>query len=444
MERKNSLDEAQRENASGAAVATITRPIATTGEVFADGSLIELIGGTHDGNPALMLWDGAKETVCTRVERHGRVYEAAPIRSSILRGLILPTRSCPHGSTREILAEICKLVEDFSCLSGKSASLVGRFVLCSWLVETVQVAPALVLLGPDTVRGNQLMALLHCLCRHGLRMTGLTPAGLRSLPSGAGFTYLISQPTISETLERMLNDASRHDLKIPYRGGLLDFFGAQVIHADSIPFGERMALRSIQIPMVPGGAQPPAFDPEVQRQVTADFQPKLLNFRRANLNAARKLQFDSSKFIFPLRELAHSIAVATPDDAGLQAEVFALLQEKDAEIRDSKWIEMNAVAVESILVACHDSPGGVIYVGELVGIAQGILSGRGEHSAIDPGAFGKRLKLLGFRTEPRDAKGMKIRLTEDVCGRARLLTRDLGAPQIEDAAPGQPVEKERE
>ena len=74
---------------------------------------------------------------------------------------------------------------------------------------------------------------MHCLCRHGLRMTGLTPLGLRSLPSGAGFTFLISQP-IGDKLEGMLHDASRRDQKILYRGGLLDLFGAQVIHAESI------------------------------------------------------------------------------------------------------------------------------------------------------------------------------------------------------------------
>jgi hypothetical protein len=94
------------------------------------------------------------------------------------------TAQCrPHGTTRQLLAVICKLVEDFTELPATSASLVGRFVLCSWLVEAVQVAPALVLVGPDLMRANQLVTLLHCLCRRGLPMTGLIPAGPRALPS---------------------------------------------------------------------------------------------------------------------------------------------------------------------------------------------------------------------------------------------------------------------
>lgn len=429
----DNLDASLEGNKNGATDATIARPMMTTGEVFADGSTVELIGSVPDGDPQLMLWDGAKEIVGSRVEYNGRLYEPAAVNSSVLQELTLPTRCCPHGTTRELVAEICRLVADFAGLPAMSASLVGRFVLCSWLVEAVEVAPALVLAGPDTMRGKQLVALLHCICRHGLRMTGLTPAGLCSLPSGAGFTFLISQPTISDKLERLLHDASHRDQKIPHRGGLLDLFGAQVIHAESMPLRESSPLRSVQIPMIPGGAQLPVLGRDVQHQITTNFQAKLLSFRRTNLGAARKLQFDSSRFIFALRELAHSIAVATPDDVELQAEVFDLLREEDEEIRAERWVESSAVAVESMLVACHESPGGFVYVGELAEIAQEILKRRGEDREIALGTFGKRLKLLGFKAEARDSKGVKVRLTEDIRRRAQQLARDFGVAHVEDA-----------
>ncbi len=54
-------------------------------------------------------------------------------------------------------------------------------------------------------RGNRLMVLLHCLCRHSLPLTGVTPAGLCSLPSGARFTYLISQANVSDKLRKLLD-----------------------------------------------------------------------------------------------------------------------------------------------------------------------------------------------------------------------------------------------
>jgi hypothetical protein len=425
------LDQQLKRNDGEAAPATGTRTVATCGEVFPDGSVIELIGGERSENPRLLLWDGAKATIGPLVEYGGVKYEPAQFPASVLRELNLPTPSRSHGTTRQLLAEICKLVEDLAGLPAASASLVGRFVLCSWLVEAVPVAPALVLVGPDLMRGNHLATLLHCLCRHALRMTGLTPTGLRSLPSGAGFTLLISQP-ISGKLEALLDAASRRDQKILHRGGLLNLFGAQIVHADAIPSGECFSHRSVQIPMIPGGAQLPVFDPESQRRIT-EFQAKLLHFRCTNLSVACKLQFDSSKFAFSIRPLAHAIAVGTPDDAGLQAEVCDLLREKDEEILAERWTASRSVLIAALLVASHDSPGAVLYVSELAAIAQEILEGRGGDGAIDPGAIGKQLKFLGFRTEPRDAKGVKIRMSEDVCRRAQQLSRDFAVPQMESA-----------
>jgi hypothetical protein len=418
----------KRKKREGKAFTSAAVPTATAGEVL-DGAMIELIRDAASESLRLLLCCGAKETVGSLVEFAGRFYE--PLTMSLVREMALPTHTSPHGSTRRLLAEICKLVKNFADLPERSASLVGRFVLCTWLVEAFQVAPALVLVGPDIMRGNQLVALLHSICRHALRMTGLTPGGLRSMPSGARFTFLISQPTIGAKLERLLRDASRRDQKIPHRSGLLDLFGAQVLHVEAIPLAGTLSPRSIQIPMIPGGAELPVLDSDTQCRITTDFQAKLLSFRRAKLATATTLQFDSSKFVFALRELAHSIVAATPDDAGLQTEVFELLREENEEIRAERWVESSTVAVESVLVACHESPGGDIYVRELSEIAQEILRRRGEERVVDPGAFGKTLKLLGFTTEPRDAKGMKFVLTESVCSRAHQLARDFGVPEVE-------------
>jgi hypothetical protein len=121
-----------------------------------------------------MTWVGSKETVAARVERPSQLHEAAP--SSIGRELALPMRSRPHGPTRELMAETCKLMTNFVGLQEKSARLVGRVVLCRAAVEAVSVAPTLVTDGSDTARRNHLVALFHCLCRHSLRLTGVVPA----------------------------------------------------------------------------------------------------------------------------------------------------------------------------------------------------------------------------------------------------------------------------
>ena len=422
-------DELKPENEKGRCV-TVAPAVPTNGEVFPDGSIVEPIRSSN-GSLELMLWDGTSETTGSLIEHGGIKYEPAATNRSLFQGLILPTRCCPHGTTRQLLAEIRKLLEDFAGLPTMSASLAVRFVLCSWLVEALQVAPALVLVGPDIERANRLVKLLRRLCRHSVFLTGVTPAGICSLASGAQFTYIISQCSLSDKLWGLLNDASIRDRKIPFRGRLLDLFGLQVIHTDEVLAGELWPPRSIQISMVSTGQELPLFDAEILDQVTTDLQAKLLSFRRVNLGAARRLQFDASKFAFALRDLARCMAAATPDDPALQAEVIELLGDQDAEFRSEKWIDPNAIAGEAVQVACFESPGGVAYVSDLAEIAQEILRRRGGDSSIDPAVFGKRLKFLGFTTK-RDAKGKKLQLTDAVRNRAEQLGRDFGSPEAGD------------
>jgi hypothetical protein len=126
------------------------------------------------------------------------------------------------------------------------------------------------------------------------------------------------------------------------------------------------------------------------------------------------------------------LAAATPDNAELQAEVFELLRDEDTESRSARWTDWSVITVEAVLIAYKESPGEAVYVAELSNIAQALLNGRGDVSTIDPGAFGRRLKLLGFLTEPRDAKGKKLRLTEAVRNRALQLAHDLDIPEFEE------------
>jgi hypothetical protein len=438
MRRKttgNSREE-KKLSSNGAAVATILHPIATMGQVFGDGSMIELIRSNQHSTPELWLWTGEKEIRGARVSYRGQQYEPARFDRTLLQHLTLPTNCHAHRSTGELFTGICRVIANFVGLGEKYTEIAGRIVLGAAVVDSMRIAPALVVVGPDADRGDQLMSLLHCMCRHALPLTGLTPASFRSLPSGLRFTFLITQTTVSPSLQNLFNDASKRDQKIPSRGGLLDLFGLQIFRGDSFLADDCGPHRSIKIPMIPAGHAVPPFDQETQERIASEFQPKLLDFRRAKLTKAFRLKFDASKFDPTLRNLARSLATATPDDPDLQAEIFELLRDQDADIRSARWIDPSVIAVESLLVACNESLGELVYISELAKLAEATLRGRGEEATIDPGVFGKRLKHLGFVTEPRDAKGVRLRLTEEVRNRAIALARDLGAPESENGRAG--------
>jgi hypothetical protein len=115
----------------------------------------------------------------------------------------------------------------------------------------------------------------------------------------------------------------------------------------------------------------------------------------------------------------------------LQGELFELLAEENSEAKASVWVNPNTVIIEAILVHCREAKVHSVYVGAIAEMAQQILHGRGENRKIDPGEVGRRIKALGFSTEPRDARGIKLSLNNAACVRANDLARQFEVPGIQ-------------
>jgi hypothetical protein len=406
-------------------------PVETFGEIFGDNTMIELIRNAR-GGADLMLWDGKQQVSGECISHGGNSYAGARLDRSVLRQLILPKTCAPHSSTRDLLGDICALMIDLVDLDQKQAGLLARLVLDSAIVDVLPIAPALVITGSDMTRGSRLMTLLHCLCRHPLSLTGVTPARLCSLPSGGRFTLLITQSTVSKSLKQLLDDVSVLDSKIPVGGRLIDLFGLQVLRCDCLPLVRSGQQRTIEIRLNATGKMLRRFDSSMQQRIADEFQARLLGFRRANLFAAGRIQFDASRLDMTLRMLAASLAAATPDEQELQDEVVDLLRDDDNERRSERWTDPKSVACEAVLVAYDGKPGESIYVGELAQIAHSILLRRqAEDPEVSPGELGKVLRALGIKTQPRDAKGIKLLLSDDLAQHARSLCREFGGPQVD-------------
>ena len=259
-------------------------------------------------------------------------------------------------------------------------------------------------------------------------MGEVTPAALCSLPSGMHFTLLLHQDAVSRKLAALLKATSVRGNPVLRAGELLDFYGAQAILCGS-GFGEdTWAISSIRVPCIPLSERLPVLNSEEQQRIAEDLQPKLLAFRFSNYLAACATTFDNSKFAIPLQELSASLAAATPADIHLQQELHTLLQEEDTEIKSASWVDPNTVIIEAILAHCREAKMQSVYVGAIAEMAGKILEGRGESRRLDPGEIGRRIKSLGFPAAPRDARGVKLRLTNAVCVRAQELAHQFDVP----------------
>jgi hypothetical protein len=409
------------------------RCIATTGEIFGDGKILEVVSDSdNDKRLSLASWDGRRATIGQRFECGGRVYEPATIDPGILQALRFPKGTAPFGSAGQLLGEISATVQDYTGLAHDFAILVAHFGIGSWLVDTLPTAPRLSILGPETVARAQLLRLLNCICRHALTLTEVDVAGVSSLPMRWRPTLLIEQPTLSVPLQRLLSAARKRNIHVLRRDRLVDMFCAVATFTELGAHGASKTFSGIEIPVGPPERKLTILNDSDERKIAEYFQAKLLRYRFANHSKVLNSTFDPGGLTFPVRELATSIGRCTPDDTELQQQVIRLLTPQDAEIQSERWTELNTVVIEALLAACHEAKKRVLYVAEIAEAAEVILMGRGENRTVGAREVGARLRLLGLATEPRDSRGFRLCLTEVIRRRVHELAHALTVPTLED------------
>jgi hypothetical protein len=401
----------------------------TAGKIFANGTAIEpLRACTNPDRLSLVFWDGSKCKTGSRIICDGQYYAPAPVDQTILRALTLPIGVTSCGSVRDLLTDIAQVMARYAGFSENSIAAMSRWAMSTWFPE-LQPSPILSLVGPDSPAGRQQFQLLNCLCRHPLLLTDVNAASLRALPMEWRLTLLIHEAELSAEVQRMLNIARRSMGSIPRGGRLIDFHCAVATYTQ---LGNACGgvIPSLEIPVVPACNSVPVLDNSMRQRIANDFQARLLGYRFVNFRQVVNSLFDATELTPSVREVAQSLAACTPDDPDLQAQVPDFLRIQDQEIRSAAWLDLDTAIVETLLAFVHEGREDHVYVGEIAKSAEEILTRRGENRKREPRTVGPRLAVLGLITEPRDSKGIRLVLTENVARRVHKLASNLSAPSM--------------
>lgn len=406
--------------------------IETAGEVFPDGTLIELVRSEEDGGGlALLTWNGADGTVGPRAEHQGRIYIPRSCDPSLLHALPLPTHCGPFDSTAKLFAEIKELFDQYGDLPEESVSLLVAFVLSTWMVDWLPVATALALIDPSAGQATQLLRLLSCVCRRALMLADLTAPGLCSMPGWLRPTLLMDRQALSSSVQKLLRAGSRRGAYLLRNGRLVDMYCAKVIRSPQY-LGPAVADAAVEIALSPSRRALPVLDDQVQRQIADKFQPRLLAYRLRNYAKVRSSEFDAPPFTAPLRELVRSLCVCLVDAPELQSRIAALLQERDEEIRSDRAAEPESIVIEAALFFCHEGNTTSVLVGEVAEAANAIAAGREETMKLKPRAAGERLKSLGLRTRRLGKAGRGLRLDHKMRRDIHRLAYDYEVRSVEE------------
>jgi hypothetical protein len=408
-------------------------PVETLGEVLADGTFIEPVRDPADQDAiALMKWGGESAEIGPRLEHGGRVYLAREVDPSIVRELYLRKDFYSSESAPELLDDLVRLFPEYSGQPDNSAKLLARFALSTWVMDALDVAPSVELIGPDCRELKQIFKLLKYLCRHALLLTEVTAPGLCSLPTDLGLTLLIDQPELSEPAERILNASRSREKTLPRRGTLWRPFCSKAVHCA----GQAGMIGAVRVPIIPLGRVLPPLDERELIRIANEFQPRLLSYRFASYAKVQAAHFDNAICDFATRETVNSLAACLPERADLQGEVVDLVADQAAEVRQENWLDPNVVLIESLLMSCHTPSETAPYVGQVTDVMMTIFSARGEERVFKPNQVSRLIRQLGLKLEPRNSQGVKLRLTEGVRRKIHELAHNFAVPSIENPLTG--------
>jgi len=375
-QRKNSQNDTQLTGDHCPAIRTI-------GEVFSDGTNIELIREAATGRMSLSSFDGKSHTVGNRVKAHGQLYLPAQIHPTILRAVTLPTRCGEYGSTNQLFAAVREKLTTSGFLDDVTLPTT-HFVFASWFPEFSAVAPCLSISGPRS-EAVYLLRLLGCLVRHPLRLAEITRAGLCSLPINLQLTFLIDQEPISRSTRSLLSASNHPGTYVPWKGGLADIYCAKAIYVGDGLAGGRVGDSALHVQLAPSRARLPILDANTDRMIADEFQGKMAAYRSQNIQRVRDSQFDLPRLASGTRVLARILGACIVDAPELQAGLEALLRDQEEQARASRWTDLRCVAIEAMLYYCHVEEEGKVYVGKAAGTASTILRGRREMTAAGRG-----------------------------------------------------------
>jgi len=403
----------------------------TTGEFFADGSVIDVIRA-ESGQTTLLHWDGKASRIAPQVELATRLYRPAALDSSIARVMRLPLEKAPYGNTKELLEGISKAFATYVQLPSNLIALVTAFSVASWFAPNREAVPWLSITGRDSTAARQLMRVLACFCRRALPLTDVTMSGVCSLPLEWGFTLQISQNPPSSDLHRLLNAARERRSCVVHHGRLVHPYAPIVTCTRSPIVTNGSSLTAIEIPIVPSASPLPFLDADAEERIAKEYQPKLLAYMLDNHKNSGNYDADLSALDASLRETARMLITSMPGDAEFCVEAISALKTQHAAMRCNRWTDIDVVLIEALLFFLHEGIKEAVYVGEVGSAAESIFTGRGERLQLAPKNVAARLRDLGLKTEDRDKRGYRFLLTQAFSRQVHELALALDVPSIQD------------
>lgn len=265
-------------------------PTETFGEVFADGSMIDLVR-SEAGSLRLIHWNRSRSSICYQVNKHRKTFVPPKcLDRNLLQCINFPTNACAYGSTKQLTNKLQRWFAQHPGLPEESISIFVNFVLATYFPECNEVFPCCFVCAPDSSSADLLLRLLRGVCQHSIYVTEMMEAGICALPFAIRPTLLINQARISNRFSRVLRAMSRPGVLVPRNGECRDI-SCPIVICSGEHLSEAALPDAVHVVLMPTRGCLPRFDGQFLR-VAKELGAKLLRYRLENFKKVRKAQFD--------------------------------------------------------------------------------------------------------------------------------------------------------
>jgi hypothetical protein len=279
--------------------------------------------------------------------------------------------------------------------------LLACFVMSTWAIDRLPVAPYVALVGPPGSGKTMALKVLHLVCRRGLLTSDISSAAFYRACDRVMPTLFIDETATAghqRTLFHLLRSGTTRDVVALRENRSYRAFGAKVVAWPELPNDEALNSRCVIIPIHETSRtdllRPD--NPEIVKTAKS-VVAKLFRFRLARGRSLSIPSIPGANRLRPrARDLYESLALAIGEDPIACTRLLECLEHQENINREPLPSNQSAV-IGALHKQIHVHPKQTTYLNfELTKEANLILAASGEHFRMTWRAVGTVLKTYGF------------------------------------------------
>jgi hypothetical protein len=375
--------------------------VTTHGQLFADGSVIELVAPVSGNLLRLLFWDGQKKIIGSQVEYMHRIYQAPAIQEMLLRAIRFPKGASGYGSERKLFTESINLFEKYTGLARPDAALVAAWSCSTWFPDCVSSPPTLVISSPDMGPVITLFRMLRCLGRRSLLLADINRAGFLSIMALQP-TLLINQSSRSSKILDLWGTSNHRGVwVVGNRGSVCNAVGAKAVYGG---MADTWTAEAIHLAL-PGRHDFPPLDEHDEAEIADRLQPQWLMYRLHNFRKVGESRAAVRQSGFPDSEIARNLAACIRAEPDIAQAIAPILQRQHQDAEARHGCDVSVAIVEVIWAPYHATE--EIATSKIAQLVNALLRARGETLEYNPIEIGWKLKNLGLDRQ-RNGGGMVL------------------------------------